>query len=331
MSNQFVHYLNQAAHGQLPGMIILKLMLLEVPNLIGLLLPLGFYMAILIAYGRLYADSEMIVLQACGYGPVHLLKHSLVLAVAVALFVAMLMIWLSPIIATSRATLLRTVGVKTIIQALVPGHFHDLAKGTKVFYVESMNRDHTQAKNIFLARQEIKNNQPQWSILWAKKAFLATDSRSNENYIVLQQGKEYEGMPGHADYQVADFMQYKSKLPHPQVVALNEDIRITKTKDLWPLLNQDNRKAAELQWRLSIPLMVLVLTIVAVPLSKANSRTGKFAKLLPAILIYFLYANFMFMGRNWIAGGKIPQWLGLWWLHIVVALGGGVMLFHNRR
>ena len=76
MSNQFVQYLNRAASGNIPGMIILKLMMLELPNLMGLLLPLGFYVALLLSYGRLYADSEMTVLRACGYGPMQLIKHS---------------------------------------------------------------------------------------------------------------------------------------------------------------------------------------------------------------------------------------------------------------
>lgn len=329
MSNQFVRYLSRAASGKLPGMIIMKLMMLELPNLMGLLLPLGFYVAILIAYGRLYAESEMTVLQACGYGPSQLLKHSFIMASVISLVVAVIMIWASPVIATERAKLLRASGVQTLIQLIVPGRFHAQSGGKQIFYVESMSRDHSSAENIFLARQVIKNDKVQWNILWAEKAFAQNDAKNGENYVVLQQGQEYEGLPGEADYQVVEFDQYKARLPRPQVVV-KSDIRTATTASLLPLNNEDRRKAAELQWRLSVSVMVLVLTLVAVPLSRVNPRSGKYATLLPAIILYIVYANFMFISRDWLAAGKTPFWLGMWWIHLVVALIGLLLIWRNQ-
>ncbi|MDI9818086.1 MULTISPECIES: LPS export ABC transporter permease LptF [unclassified Legionella] len=329
MSNQFVQYLNRAAAGNIPGMIIMKLMMLELPNLMGLLLPLGFYVALLIAYGRLYAESEMTVLQACGYGPSQLFKHSFALAAVVSIVVTVIILWVSPVIATERAKLMRTTGVQTLIQTIVPGRFRPVSGGRQVFYVESMNRNHTNAEHVFLARQVIKDNLPQWDILWAKQAFAETDPKTSEDYIVLQQGREYEGLPGRADYQVAQFDQYKVRLPHP-TVAVQSDIRTAPTAGLLPFNNPDRRKAAELQWRLSVPIMVLVLTLVAVPLSRVNPRSGKYAKLLPAIVLYIVYANFMFVSRDWIIAGKVPLWVGVWWLHLSVAIIGLFLIWRNQ-
>lgn len=321
LSNQFVKYLNRAASGNIPGVIIMKLMMLELPTLMGLLLPLGFYIAILVAYGRLYAESEMTVMRACGYSPGQLLKHSFIMAGVVALIVGIVMIWASPVIAVERARLLKTTGVQTLIQTIMPGKFQSVSGGKQVFYVESMSRDHTEAKQIFFARQETSKQKNQWNILWASKAYAETDEKTNEDYIVLKDGKEYEGQPGSANYRVAEFKQYKARLPHP-VVRIKEDIRTAKTKNLLPYLNPDREKAAELQWRISVPIMVLTLTLIAVPLSRVNPRSGKFAKLLPAIIIYIIYANFMFIGRDAMIDGKIPVWLGMWWLHFsFLALG----------
>lgn len=329
LSNQFVQYLNRAASGNIPGVIIMKLMMLEMPNLIGLLLPLGFYIAVLLAYGRLYAESEMTVMVACGYGPKQLLKHSFIMATVVAVIVAAVMIWASPLIATERAKLLRSTGIKTLIQTIMPGRFHAINGGQQVFYVESMSRDHTKAEQVFLAKNSVKDNKIQWDVLWADKAFAETDQTTGEEYIVLQNGKEYQGTPGHADYQVAQFAEYKTRLPHP-IVRINEDIRTAKTWSLFPLNNPDLQKAAELQWRLSIPLMVLTLTLVAVPLSRVNPRSGKFAKLLPAIIIYILYANFMFVARDAITTGTIPIWIGMGWIHILVILLGLLLIWRNQ-
>jgi len=329
MSNQFVRYLNRAASGQIPAMFIMKLMMLELPNLMGLLLPLGFYIALLIAYGRLYAESEMTVLQACGYGPTQLLKHSFIMAIFVAALVTVIMMWASPVIAIERAKLLRSTGIQTLIQTIMPGRFREIPGGQQVFYVESMNPGHTVAKNVFLARLVQKDGQPQWDVLWADKAFAETDLKTFEDYIIFQDGKVYQGIPGQADYQVAEFARYQSRLPHP-VLTLKNDIRTADTASLWPLNNPDLHKAAELQWRLSVPLMVLTLTLVAVPLSRVNPRAGKFAKLLPAIVLYIVYANFMFIVRDWLILGKIPVWLGVWWLHLSVALLGVFLIWRNQ-
>src|SRR5262245_308053 len=67
ISTQFVRYLSQAALGKLTTTILFKLMLLQVPFLLGLLLPLGVYLALLLSYARFCADREMIVLQSCGF------------------------------------------------------------------------------------------------------------------------------------------------------------------------------------------------------------------------------------------------------------------------
>ncbi len=328
MSNQVVIYLNRAASGTIPGMLIMKLMMLELPNLLGLLLPLGFYVALLLAYGRMYADSEMIVLQACGYGPGRLLKHSLIMALVVAL-VTSVMIWTSPLIAFERAKLLQTTGVQTLIQTIVPGRFRAMSGGQQVFYVESMSRDHTQANHIFLARLIQNEGKEQWDVVWADKAFVNTDPATHEDFILMDNGKKYQGIPGQADFQIAEFSRYKARLPHPIVVVKN-DIRTVSLSSLWPLNNPDRTKAAELQWRISVPLMVLTLTLVGVPLSRVNPRAGKYAKLLPAIVLYIFYANFMFIARDWLSSGKIPVWLGMWWIHLVVAVIGLLLIWRNQ-
>lgn len=331
MSNQFMRYLSRAASGSLPGAVVFKLMALEIPNLLGLLLPLGFYVAILIAYGRLYAENEMTVMQACGYSPRQLLKHTLIMALVVATIVTGLMLWVAPVISTGRAKLIRTQGVQTMIQTIVPQRFRAISGGKQVFYVEEMSRDHDEARNIFLAQQKIDNDKLSWKILWAESGHAAQADGNDEQYIVLNNGREYEGVPGQADFQVAEFKQYQARLPH-QNEYVSSDMRTLPTSELWPINNPDRKKAAEIQWRISVPIMVLVLTLLAVPLSKVNPRQDKYAKLLPAIIIYILYANLMFVGRDWLVEGKVPVWLGFWWLHASFALLGiGAMMWSRLR
>lgn len=329
MSNEFVSYLSRAATGEIPLIFIMKLMMFEIPNLMGLLLPLGFYMSLMIAYGRLYADSEIIVLNACGYSSNLLLRQSILMGSVIAVFVSVIMLWGSPYIELERAKLLRSSGIQTIMQAIIPGQFRSVSSGRQLFYVESMNSGKTVAQHVFLARLNDKDGQLHWDIVWADKAYLRSDPQTSEDYAILQNGRGYEGQPGRADYQVAEFERYQARLPHPSFKVKHVD-RTEYPSSLWPINNPDRSKAAELQWRLSVPLMVFTLTLIGVPLSRVNPRSGKFSKLMPAILIFIVYANFVFMARDWLAAGKTPTWLGMWWIHLLFAGLGGLLIWRDR-
>lgn len=330
MSNQVMIYMNRAATGIIPGVLVMKLMLLELPNLLSLLLPLGFYFALLLAYGRLYADSEMTVLQSCGYGSFSLCKHTFILAIIVAAITAG-MISLNPLIAFQRAKLLQTTGMQTIIQTIIPGRFRVLGNNQNqyIFFVDLMNPKHTKAKGVFIAKRVSLDGKPAWNILTAEQARSQIDKKTGETYLILSNGKQYQGQPGNAAYQMAAFGRYEARLPHENFIS-KPNTQTLPFKDLLPLRNPDVKKAAELQWRISIPLMVFSLGLVAIPLSRVNPRAGRFSKLLPAVVLAVLYANFMFITRDWVAAGRIPAWLGMWWVHgILICIGLG-LLYRQR-
>lgn len=329
LSNQFVQYLSRSAGGSLPGIVVLKLMMLEIPNLSGLLLPLGLYMALLVAYGRLYAESEMIVLQACGYTQRQLIITTIGLSVIVALITGVLMIWASPIISRDRQQLIKGGGVSALIQVIVPQRFTELNQGKRVFYVSEMSRDHTQAEGIFLAQQEEKDSS-HWEITWADKGF-TEENKKGAQFVVLENGHGYKGTPGEGDFQVLSFKKYKVRLPQSDTQAFKDEISNTPTAELFPFNNKDPEKAAELQWRFSIPLMALTLGLLAIPLSKVEPRRGKLAKMLPAIIIYVVYANLMFVGRDWIIAKEIPTWVGLWWIHGAVFILALTLIIRSQK
>ena len=328
LSNQFVQYLSRAASGQLPGLVVLQLMALEVPNLLSLLLPLGFYVAVLIVYGRLYADSEMIALTAAGFSQKQLTKYTLLIASGVALLVGYLVFWVNPGIYYSRAKLIRNQGIATMIKTIIPQRFREIDGGNKVFYVDEMTSSNQKAKGIFLAEKAANN---QWKIIWADGGALRSNDKSKQYHMLLNDGRVYQGNPGQADYQIFQFDNLDAPLPTP-VISVADDVRTLSTKQLLPFNNPDKNLVAELNWRLSIPMMVFVLSLLALPLSQVHSRQGKYAKLLPALLLYVLYANFMFVGRDWLVNGVVPWWLGFWWLHgLMIALSFALIVINKRK
>ena len=94
---------------------------------------------------------------------------------------------------------------------------------------------------------------------------------------------------------------------------------------------------AELQWRISLPLSLIVLGLLAVPLSRSSPREGRYARLGIGLLIYIVYANMMSIASVWVLRGAVSEWLGMWWVHGTVALlallllarEGGMLVFRR--
>lgn len=327
-SNQLVNYLTRAAAGKIPGMIVLKLLALEIPTLLSLLLPLGLFMALLIAYGRLYADNEMTVMMSCGFSKRQLLKFTLWLAIVVSLVVGIMVFWVSPKISRDRDHLLTGGGLTAIFDTLIPGRFHSQGGGNKVLYVEKVTRDHETANDIFIAEKVAasKSNPGGWRILTAHAGNVIEDHSTSSVHLNLEQGFAYEGQPGRRDYRVASFERYQARIPEakPHLRKVESALPVS---ELWPWNTDDPKRIAELNWRLAIPLMTVILAFVAVPLSEVSPREGKYKKLLPAIILYVIYANFLFVGRDAISESRFPSWVGFWPLHLFVLVIGFVLYY----
>lgn len=319
ISNQLIRFLGMSANGKLAGDVVLMIVALQTPILLALLLPLGLYLGLLIAYGRLYADNEMTILFASGVSRGQLLLISLKMAVWVAILVAIFMLWVNPHIMASRDQIMAEAGKSAIIRNIMPGRFREAPGGRAVFYIKSISRDRDEAKDVFVVRQQKKNaHEEQWEMVSAQSAMQSTDPKTGEAFVVINNGRRYVGNPGEPQFRIEKFKQYKFRIKQDKPAAASRDANGMSTTELFKIAHKNPEAAAELEWRLSLPLSVFLLTLLAVPLSRVNPRQGKFAKLVPAVMIYVVYANMMFVGRAWVEDGKIPIWLGVWWIHLVL-------------
>ena len=187
ISNQFAHYLKIAAVGHLTAKSVLELMAIQVPLLLGILLPLGLFIGIMLTYGRLYVDNEMTVLMASGFSQTNLLVVTLKLTFFVALAVAVLMLWVEPNVAFFREHIYAQ-GQASPIERLLPRKFQTLDKGQYVLYVDHIARDHQSMSGIFIAKQSPQKDIQQptnWDVVVAKKASMKHDPVTHNNYILL--------------------------------------------------------------------------------------------------------------------------------------------------
>ncbi|HID48024.1 MAG TPA: LPS export ABC transporter permease LptF [Chromatiales bacterium] len=282
------------------------------------------YLAILLGLTRLYRDNEMAVLAACGYGPFQVLRPVLLVAVLVAGLQALFSLWLGPWGSAQGERLVMLSRESVNIEGVTPGRFRNLPQGLGVVYVERINDDRTRIFNIFAETRQ----QGRSTLLVAESGHMVNDPRTGDRYLVLENGYRYEGTPGRDNFAVIGFGRHGLRIEDgapPDVVHRN---RAMPTRSL--LGSSDLHRQVELQWRFSSVFACLVLAVLAVPLSRTSPRSGRYARLVLAVVVYLFFNNLLTLARGWLDHGKIPVALGLWWLHgVVLLLGLGLILWQT--
>lgn len=326
MSGRFIKYLAQAAAGQMDAGILFLIMGYRLPDFLVLILPLGLFIGILLAYGRLYLDSEMTVLSATGISERRVLLYTQGAAVLVMLAVMLLSFVLAPVGVYKTQQLFNEQDSMTEFDTLAAGRFQSIGRAAqRVTYAGGLNDDRTELQDVFIAERNGTGDDASIGVLVAESGRQQMNP-DGSRYLVLYDGFRYDGQPGAADFRTIGYESYAVLLPRPEVVSEVTDREALPTLSL---LGTDNlRLQAELQWRIAIPLLVPVVAFFAVPLARVNPRQGRYLKLLPAIMLYMSYLAVLITARTWMEEGRTPAWLGLWWVHgVFVAVG----LILNRR
>lgn len=333
ITNQSLQFLQRAALGQLPATELLHAIALQVPLLVPYLLPLALYLGVLLTLSRMYLDSEMAVLSACGVSRAKITTMIFVIAFCVAIVVAWLMAVVVPRAQGDLNSIVNKSAVNASVQQVIPGRFMVFLKKTDtpiVFYAKRVE-NHAVLHDVFLAQKSKDidpiSHQHKWNVIVAKTGLEKKISGQDGRYLIFNDGYRYSGVPGDQEYRVLKFKQYGEQLAVHAVPNI-DIVQHYSFPELWSLSPKNVAAAAELQWRMAMPISVLVFALLAVPLSQISPRHGKFTQLLPAILIYMCYADFIFLARSWIRNGRLSPELGMWWVHgIALSLAIILMLY----
>ena len=314
LANEVVGVMERAAANQYPQSMVLELIGLSSLQYLSIVLPVGLLLGVVLAFGRLYADSEIAAALALGAGP-----RQLYTPVAwLARFVAERITWLSPVLAPSATALVRSLSSAALragqLAPIAAGKFRGFGAGTKaVLYAKNVARDGTLGE-VFLER----NDGQQVEVALADRATHSVTADGLTHILTLYDGERLEGMPGSPEFRIVHFGEHVVTLQVPAIADAVRDLEARSTASLRH--SHDRAERAELHWRISMPIMCLVLALLAVPLSRLRPRQGRYARVWVAVLIFFVYYNLATTGRTWIARGTLPEGVGLWWTHVVAAL-----------
>ena len=310
-------------------MAVFKVMILQIPLLLGYLLPLAFFLSVLIVLGRMYMESEMSVLFACGVSRAKIYGIVMTFALILTLVVGWLMLWAEPIIENYRIVTLEQSYADATINKVIPRRFQRLPHDG-MFYAASVSRHPHVLHNVILALKDkptVKGGAKPWDVTVAREA-VEKDIGNNGRFLVFYNGYRFLGVPGEKQYRILRFKEYGVKLVNAAIRVRDWPMNVP-TLELLKLAKQNPHAAAAVQWRLAFAISVIILGLIAVPLSYVNPRRGKFFQLIPAIIIYITYADFLFLCRSWMRSGLLTPKVGFWWLHAAFLLLGVLIIIHT--
>lgn len=308
----FARFIAEAAAGELPVNTVLVLAAFSAVENFEIVLPVSILLAVLLTLGRLCRDNEMAALLAGGVGLARIYRPFFALAVGVAVLAGVLSIFAAP--RAERGLDARGAASATsMLESLAPGRFRTFMDGDAVFYAQARD-DSGNLRNVFIrvAREDSAGQSTQ-TVVTARRARQQTDARTRQVTLVLDDGWRYEGLPGQADYRIVKFAEHGVQISPP---ATEADV---DTQTFAALLASGTPQAsAEWQKRLSVPLSILILTLLALPIGRVPPRSGRYARVIAGILLYVVYVNAVHLAAVAVEDGALPATPGVWWVHALV-------------
>lgn len=317
----FVRLLGLAAGGAITSGGVATLLGLALVAYLPLVLSLMLFVAVLMTLTRSYRDSEMVVWFASGMSLTEWIRPVLMFAVPVVVLIALVSMVLRPWAIASSEELRRRMDSRHDVSAITPGVFRESNSGRRVFFVEAVSGAENLVANVFVS--SVQHNRQ--GVMVAAEGFTET-APNGDRFLVLRNGRRYEGEPGSAEYKIYEFERYAMRIESSEARRAPTE-KSVPTSDL--VRNPTRRGLGELSFRLGVPLGALILALLAIPLSFVNPRAGRSLNLLMALLVYMCYSNLLSIAQASIAQSRISFVAGVLGVHSLMFLLL-LLLFYRR-
>lgn len=325
LTTQLIRLLAQAAGGKTASEAVAALLGFASLNTLPVLLSLTLFVAILLSLSRVYRDSEMVVWFSSGVSLFDWIRPVLRFSLPVVFVIAVMSLFLTPWANDKRDDFQDRMDQRGDLARVSPGAFRESAQGDRVFFVESItdvDEENSRVKNVFINSMQ----QGRMGVMVAANGYTET-AENGDVFIVLNQGRRYEGTPGTSEHRIMEFERYSIRMETKEVKAATRNAKNMSTLEL--IHNWTPSSQGEILWRIGVPLSALALALLAIPLSFVNPRAGRTNNLIYALLTFVTYSNLLSVSQAWVAQGRMPFVVGVWAVHAVMFIVLS-MLFWKR-
>ncbi|MCW0309286.1 LPS export ABC transporter permease LptF [Pantoea ananatis] len=307
---KLVRILGAAVDGEVPTNLVLTLLGLGVPEMAQLILPLSLFLAILMTLGRLYTESEITVMHACGLSKAVLVKAAMVLMLLTSVVAAVNVIWLGPWSSRYQEQVTQNAKANPGAAAMAAGKFQTSSDGNNVLFVEDVKGSNF--GHVFLAQLRPKGN-ARPSVVLADSGHMQQE-KDGSQIVTLDKGTRFEGTALLRDFRITDFTNYQAYVGYKQATLDPNDVDQATLGTLYA--NNKPEFKAEFHWRLTLVFSVLVMALMVVPLSVVNPRQGRVLSMLPAMLLYLIFFLLQSSLRSSGTKGRLDPAIWMWVVNI---------------
>lgn len=308
-SQKLVVVLGAAVNGDIPTNLVFSLLGLGLPEMAQLILPLSLFLSLLMTYGKMYTESEITAIHACGLGKKSLILAALSLALITAVLAAVNTLWLGPWSMKYQEKVLSNAQANPTLAALLEGQFQSSKDGNAVLFVGNVNGK--KFNQVFLAQLRPNGNQRP-SIVVAESGHMSEHTDGSQ-VVTLDKGTRYEGTALLRDFRITDFEDYQATIGRQSITPSSSASEQMSISSLWHSDHPDAR--AEFHWRLTLIIAVVIMALLVVPLSVVNPRQGRVLSMLPAILLYLIFFLLQSSLRSNAGKGRLDPLLWLWMIN----------------
>ena len=307
--------LNKISRGQFPPGLLVSQIVLRIPQALVILLPLAGFLAVMLAYSRLYRDAEMAVLRASGYSELRLLGPALTVGVVLAVALGLISLLLHPTARRVANELIEAANKRVLIAGLEPGRFVEVGSSGTVVYIGGMEGWNLQ--DVLLLRRTAEGEE---SVVRGRSGSVEQRADGRISVLHLKEGERVDLQADTDEVQRASFAEAEVLLPDRLRPARNDAaaLEVQDTRSL--LASTDPAARAELQARVGAPIQLLLLTLLAVPMARAAPREARYDRLIIGFLLFVVYSAVLYLSKGLMTLGRTPEWLGTWWVHAVFAV-----------
>ena len=314
LGGRLIRYFGIAAEGRLDVGLLFAIIGYNIPTFLELILPLSFFIALMLVLGRMYVEQEMSVLFASGISRGRLTRLMIPLITGLFVFQMGISLWAKPWGLSNSEHIWQTQSLGSLLDLVRPKTF--ISSGNYHLYVDEFDKEKRELKNLYVVQQQTdksgkiaKND----VIITATRAYQVPSKDTDSSMqLDLFQGRRYELGTNNAKYNQASFEKYRITLEKPASEKITETNVETQTTAKLLANTQKPEVKAELGYRFTMPWLIIIAAMLATPLSQVRPRQGRWLRLLPSVLIFASCAISIISLRTAIGKERISEYAYIW-------------------